>query len=160
MSKNREITRVSMILAADRLRRQAQEGKHLSPERILEIVGIINEWSKALEFEDALDDVRAALADKPAGKRFWLSWWHPEGGGEIELHSPWWASGYRGDNGRPSICAAVIAEDEAAAKAMIVAAYIVPPDEGAIEWRFVEQRKSGWSPFSDRFCRDEWMVWP
>jgi hypothetical protein len=93
------------------------------------------------------------------GRRFWVFWWHPPGGGEIELHYPWWVSGNRGGDGAPSICAAIIAEGEDEVKAKVLQAYIIPP-ENPLDFRFVVERGSNWAPFGDRFPRAEWMVWP
>lgn len=55
-----------------------------------------------------------------------------------------------------TICAAVQAENEEAAKALIVTAHDAPV---ALEWRFCEERDSGWVPFSARFPRAAWMKW-
>lgn len=88
-------------------------------------------------------------------KCFWLSWWHTDKDGTFELHSPWWRSGWRGDDA--SVCAAVRAESEEAAKEIILASFDVRPVD--LEWRFCEERPEDWSPFSDRFTRRDWMQW-
>lgn len=93
-------------------------------------------------------------------KNFWLSWYHA---GAFELHTPWWISGYRSaqedqEEDQATICAAVVAESEEAAKQLIIACHDTPPTE--IEFRFVEERPSGWSPFCDRFRAASWMRWP
>lgn len=98
---------------------------------------------------------------------FWISWFHKPAMGAFELHSPWWVSGSREvanrftfDEGHsePTICAAVRAEDEAAAKEAVTAAYDMRPAD--MEWRFCEPRPDDWSPFSGRFPRADWMKWP
>jgi hypothetical protein len=88
-------------------------------------------------------------------KPFWISWWSTDVA--FTLHTPWWISGHRGDDGADSICAAVRAEDEDAAKALVQAAHDDP--SVAIEWRFVGERPADWTPFSDRFQRAAWMEW-
>jgi hypothetical protein len=89
---------------------------------------------------------------------FWLSWYCLDGDmGKFELHSPWWISGTRTDDDASTICAAVQAEDEEAAKEVVLASYDTRPT--ALEWRFCEPRMSGWTPFGDRFTRKEWMKW-
>ncbi len=89
-------------------------------------------------------------------KRFWVSWWHSWDYGEFEIHTPWWFAGFR--EGEESVCAAVIAESEEAAKRFVCAAYdrkdITP------EFRFCEERVDDWSPFSGRFKQADWMKWP
>ncbi len=96
---------------------------------------------------------------------YWISWYQTPV--EFELHSPWWISGYRyvlddtaedGEREQATICAAVHAMDEDAAKKVIVDSHDTVP--GAIEWRFCEERPDDWTPFCDRFQRVKWMVWP
>jgi hypothetical protein len=61
------------------------------------------------------------------------------------------------DGDIPTICAAIIAEDEEAARRIVIEAHdkpVVP------EWRFVEARPEDWTPFCDRFQRKDWMKWP
>jgi hypothetical protein len=91
-------------------------------------------------------------------KPYWLSWWMVPENGEFELHSPWWISGSRGSDDAASICAAVRAESEEAAKGIVVAAHDLPPPLG-IEWRFCEEMPEHWTPFRDRFLRAAWMQW-
>lgn len=90
---------------------------------------------------------------------YWISWWHTEDMGELELHTPWWVSGERAD-GAKSVCAAVRAPDDApwAAEEIIYAAYDDRPEK--IEFRFAEMKPEGWSPFGSRFQRADWMQWP
>lgn len=96
-------------------------------------------------------------------KRFWLSWTAKDEG-PFTLWSPWWISGaalYTDGKDileRPTICAAVIAPDEDAAKGVIRAAHDKPPLD--LEWRFCNERPQDWSPFCDRFPRGDWMKWP
>lgn len=89
--------------------------------------------------------------------RFWISWWAARADGSFELHSPWWFSGYRTES-ESSVCAAVIADSEEAAKEVILAAYDTRPS--GLEFRFVEQKPDDWSPFNTRFRQRDWMQWP
>ena len=88
-------------------------------------------------------------------KSFWVSWYGENG--VFELHSPWWISGERGDDGAKTFCAAVKAENEEEAKKVILDSHDDKDIE--LEWRFVEEQKSGWSPYNDRFPEAGWMVW-
>jgi hypothetical protein len=92
------------------------------------------------------------------GTPFWVSWYHRPDYGPFELHAPWWTSGGRLDDGADTICAAVMATDRTAARAVILDSYDTRPAE--IEWRFTTPQESGWSPFCDRFERADWMTWP
>lgn len=49
------------------------------------------------------------------GRPYWVSWYQTKTLGPFELHTPWWVSGWRLDDGGDSICAAVMAADEDAA---------------------------------------------
>lgn len=88
-------------------------------------------------------------------KRWWISWYG--NGTPFTLDSPWWISGYRGSDGVPTFCAAVVAEDEKSAKAVVAMAYDKPWD---VDWRFANERDSNWSPFCERFPKTDWMTWP
>jgi len=72
----------------------------------------------------------------------------------FEYHGPWWETGV--DNAHGIICAAVCAESEEAAKAVIEAAF----DEGhtLAEWSFCNLREADWEPGSPRFPGS--MQWP
>lgn len=88
---------------------------------------------------------------------WWVSWYNP--GRVFELHYPWWISGSGEHDGEDcdTICAAVIAADDAAVRMLVVNSY----DEHFEPWfRFIEPRPSTWSPYSDRFPRAPWMRWP
>lgn len=89
--------------------------------------------------------------------RWWVSWWGQSG---FNLRLPWWISGERDgedDEGRvSSFCAAVLANSEDAARAVIANT----TGTKIAEWRFVEPRPVDWSPFCDRFPRADWMQWP
>lgn len=91
-------------------------------------------------------------SDRP----WWVSWYSPLPLSTFELHSPWWVSGYDADD-RPTMCAALRADNEFAALAAVFAAYDDPPQ--TIEWRFYEEREADWSPFCDRFPKKAWMAW-
>lgn len=100
-------------------------------------------------------------------KNFWVSWFHKAELGGFELHSPWWVSGARVVADRfnfdeqreePTLCAAVQAVDETAAREVVVSSYDRRPE--ALEWRFCEPRPDDWTPFSGRFQKQDWMRWP
>lgn len=91
-------------------------------------------------------------------KRFWVSWYATPRNGPFTLHTPWWLSGERCSDGAKTVCAAILAKDEAAAKEAIFAAHDVRPKQ--IELRFCNERPSDWDPFCDRFPRAKWMKWP
>lgn len=78
----------------------------------------------------------------------------------FELHSPWWESGIAadpdGDFTVGTMVAAVLADNEAGARARIVSAYDTPPD--TIEWRW-DPEPLDRSPFTDRFPQADWMTW-
>lgn len=97
---------------------------------------------------------------KKTDRPYWVSWWWVPALGGWELHSPWWVTGTRGeaDDEAQSICAAVMATSEEAAKEVIRAAHDNRPR--AIQWRFANECPEGWSPFTDRFPRRKWMKWP
>src|SRR5262245_45714271 len=104
-------------------------------------------------------------------KAYWLSWYGTPDTGPFTLEWPWWISGHRlvgrkRTDGEidvtqqdPTICAAVRAESEEAAKEIILAAHDRRPGPGDMVWRFCEEQPDGWSPFSERFPRADWMVW-
>jgi hypothetical protein len=89
-------------------------------------------------------------------KRFWISWYTDNDMGPFELNSPWWISGT--DGICDSVCAAVIAEDEDAARCVVLGAYDICPL--AIDWRFCQERDANWAPFCERFPQADWMQWP
>lgn len=97
-------------------------------------------------------------------KRWWISWWHDRALGPFELHTPWWVSG--GSGSVDSICAAVLAPNEQAARELVIGAYDARPQ--ALVFRFVEERPDDWAPWklppgaegSPRFQRATWMQWP
>lgn len=113
-------------------------------------------------------------------KRWWISWRHyAEHYSPFEIHTPWWVSGSAHDF--ETICAAVIAPTEEAAKAKIIASYDEPPknpddleiwdmpESGGvvkidpsigIVWRFCNMRADDWSPYGDRFQEPDWAKWP
>lgn len=91
------------------------------------------------------------------GRRFWVSWYATHGA--FEYHGPWWISGQRMADDAATVCAAVIAADEQAAREIIAAAHDKQVDPSMIEWRFVEIKPADWSPFGERFPRADWMQW-
>jgi hypothetical protein len=91
-------------------------------------------------------------------KKFWVSWYHKDdsGDGPFELGSPWWVSGSY--TGGVTIVAAALAPDEDSAKTKILGAY--DSADPRLEWRFCDVQADDWVPFTGRFPRAEWMVWP
>lgn len=90
---------------------------------------------------------------------WWISWYSIEPLKTLELHSPWWISGYRpesDDSYTPIIVAAVRAPTEEAAWAVVDAAY--DEDGPEFERRFCEELGDR-EPFSDRWPKAEWMTW-
>jgi hypothetical protein len=90
-------------------------------------------------------------------KNYWISWYHEENFKPFELNTPWWQSGWRVHDDAGTICAAVKAESEEGAKEIIYVSYDERPIE--IEFRFCEERPKDFSPFSERFEKEDWMVW-
>lgn len=88
--------------------------------------------------------------------KFWVSWYATDT--DFEIHSPWWQSGFRASDDAPAIVAAVLADNEHAAKACIISSHDRPPAD--LEWRFCDERAPDWSPFGSRFPRADWMRWP
>ena len=84
-------------------------------------------------------------------RRWWVSWYST--GEQFELWCPWWVSGVRCSDDAETICAAVLAETREDAMQVVVNSHDTPPSD--IEWRFVEERPDGWSPFGGRFPRSE-----
>lgn len=91
-------------------------------------------------------------------KTFWVSFHVAEALlPEFEVHTPWWISG--GDlNGNAAICMAVQAENEEAVRNFVYASFDNHPMN--LKWRFIDECKADWSPFSDRFPQGAWMKWP
>lgn len=83
-------------------------------------------------------------------KRFWISWiqnsedFRPLSDPPSENVLGWWCSGYDADDSAV-LCAAVLAIDEDAARAVITANWESKPGEVG-EWRFCEERASDWTP--------------
>lgn len=86
---------------------------------------------------------------------WWLSWYATADVGPFELHSPWWISGCRLDDDARTVCAAIRASDEDAAREIVFASHDARPAQ--VEFRFI--RRLDRSPFSDRFPRADWMQW-
>lgn len=103
-----------------------------------------------------------------AATNYWLSWYATTNNGPFKLEWPWWVTGgritwdakTRAEITSDTVCAAVRAESETVAREIILRAHDNPPAK--IEWRFVEARGPGWSPYnSDRFQKADWMPdWP
>lgn len=80
--------------------------------------------------------------------------------GNFEMVYPWWVSGMRCGDEAETVCCAVLAETEDDAKRQICDTFDEPTGPADLEWRFCEPKPKGWAPFSDRFERADWMVWP
>jgi hypothetical protein len=91
-------------------------------------------------------------------KPYWISWY---GGGSFEYTGPWWctgdAGGFAGSPYVPIFCAAVMAESEEQALAIITECHDKP---SALDVRFNEPREDSWEPFCERFPRVSWVKWP
>lgn len=89
--------------------------------------------------------------------KYWVSWYSPNS--EFTLYRPWWVSG-ESCEGLEIICAALIADDEESAKEQIFETHDNRPS--SIDFRFVNERPSDWSPFNARFPKAKWMdeYWP
>ncbi len=92
-------------------------------------------------------------------KPYWLSWTSKTEA--FVMYFPWWISGYEchEKEDRPTICAAVWARSQQAAKDIIKNSHFEQSDGLNIEYRFCEERPLDWSPFCDRFPRGDWMIW-
>lgn len=90
-------------------------------------------------------------------KRWWVSFLFQGGEDFRPLTNPpnpsvlgWWCSG-EDEHGNPTICVAVDAVTEIAAKRAVCIEW---PE--ANDWRFCEEKPRGWAP-SDRFPLTDWM---
>lgn len=113
---------------------------------------------EALDAEDEFLETTPPLPPKPTkldGKRWWVSWYSESSA--FALWFPWWVSGFDSRD-RDTIVAAVIADTEEEAKEIIFSAYDTRPSH--IEWRFLNELPDGASPYSDRFRKADWHVWP
>ena len=95
---------------------------------------------------------------KSSKRNFWLSFIHTEEMGAYTLYWPWWVSGSRISDDARTVCVAIQATDDDAAKQMIFDAFDARPT--AIEFRFLNEQPDDWSPFNGRFRRASWMAWP
>jgi len=106
----------------------------------------------------------------PAGTRFLVSW---ECAMDCDwaLDWPWWQTGYTLSDDqtvieRMTVTAAIIAEDEDAAKNEVAKAYGFDDHrdnhgESLFDWNFCDTRPDDWSPFDEPdLARQEWMCWP
>lgn len=101
-------------------------------------------------------------------KKWWVSWFaHPFVG--FTLTSPWWLVDVSSGVGKALgsakfeashggvITAHVIAESDAQARQLIIAAHEVPV---VLTFRFTTRQGKYWTPFSQSFPRADWMVLP
>lgn len=104
------------------------------------------------------------MADAKLKQAWWLSWYSPQALGGFELHTPWWVSGWsfdKDENEISVIVAAVRANSEDEAFALIEASYDTPPD-GGVEPRFIEpldEDEFPWNREGSRFQLGDWMEW-
>ena len=98
------------------------------------------------------------LTDEMKAKgRWWVMW---TGWGAFELGLPWWIVGqHKNDPTLECYCAAVLANSEKEARAVIVGAHD-EGEAGIVEWRGAFPRAVDWSPFNTEFKRGDWMQWP
>ena len=89
-------------------------------------------------------------------KIFWISWYQP-----TDDHRPlsfppnesilgWWCTGQRCSDDSSTLCAMIVAEDEAYAKIAIRKDW---PEAG--DWRFCDESKN--TDLCDRFPTNDWM---
>lgn len=95
--------------------------------------------------------------------KWWIGWYGCFATlGEFALYTPWWESGITMEEPERQVyVAAVWAEDEDEIKEIIYGSYDKRPEDGAIEFRFIEQMPVDWNPRdnpSGRFSFAEWMV--
>ncbi len=90
-------------------------------------------------------------------KKYWISWFHSPVYGPFELNSPWWIRESEGLS--YTIYAAVKANSEAEAKELVRNSYNKQLDAATFEWRFCEEKPADWSPFCDKFPKDNFMAW-
>lgn len=92
---------------------------------------------------------------------FWVSWNHRPRHGTFVADFPCWLTysyiGY-GRGSYAAYCASAMARDDDEARDIIFRAHRKRPP--AIDFRFVDKKRADWSPFSRRFPRADWMVWP
>lgn len=86
---------------------------------------------------------------------YWCRWVSTQPITTFEYHGPWWISGHA-DVG-VIICAAICANSEQEALDAFCLAYDNPPEELL---RFTCEELRSADPFSSRFPRRDWMVWP
>lgn len=88
-------------------------------------------------------------------KKFWISWYHNPNS-HFTLHFPWWVSGYSSySGGSETICAAIKAFDEDHCKKQIKNCYDIKNND--LHFRFFEEKEDDWSPFCERFQKEDWM---
>ncbi len=86
--------------------------------------------------------------------KYWISWWHREDMGRFDLKWPCWWTGSTCE--KPELlayCAAVKVEQGEDILEIVRTSYSRFPDD--IKWRFVIPKSDDWTPYSDRFTKDE-----
>lgn len=105
----------------------------------------------------------ASLVSKPVASTgslsFWVSWYQEKDPDVLPIASPWWRTQDTTIEGRQMVtmCAAVRADGVDKAIRFIEAQ--LGEFYGLVRWRFVDHMDDGWSPFSKRFPREDWMIW-
>lgn len=76
----------------------------------------------------------------------------------FEYHGPWWLTGeVCARVPQHCICAAVQAESDEGAKAILAGCF--DRGHGWAQVDFVIEKPEGWTPFSERFPQADWMQW-
>jgi hypothetical protein len=123
-------------------------------------------FGEALKKKHADEDggrvVRTGAGILTKGPKWWVSWYLPDDLYDtFEMHAPWWVTGQTFADAEErvayTVCAALRGASEQVVKEQVLSCYDQRPE--AIEWRFVNERPSSWSPFSERFPRADWMQW-
>lgn len=88
-------------------------------------------------------------------KDYWCRWISTAPLDTFEYHGPWWISGHS-DVG-PVLCAAVVTGSPEEAERLFMNSYDKVQD-GLHNFSCEEMKTS--DPFSSRFPRRDWMIWP
>lgn len=90
-------------------------------------------------------------------KRWWVSFAaHEDLLSQFCYNGPWWVAGYSDD--KVNVCMAVCADTEHEAQSVVRRSFDRTPEH--MQWRFIEERPADWAPYTSRFTKAEWMVWP
>lgn len=138
-----------------------------NPEHSIHHIQKLAEWQEALESvlsppSQPARSVTSSTHWTPDLRPYWVSWWCRKSDVDnLAMLRPWWVAGERAEfddtDVSYNICAAIMAESAQDAKLVIEASFTKPAE---IEWRFCYEQEPGWSPFTSRFPRSDWMIWP